>query len=186
MEPKTLLEMADDTKSGSRIGVRAAQFTVGGKPRGAVIMTIRVPGNFALTGDDDSVAASITLNPDEGLGIGDWLRQAFAAADQVGPGVYDQAEVEERDEQPLETVQGLPDALYGLFRAWCDRRAIRALRAVLAGWPSNFLLTDDWLELQVALKNTIAFAREELLPKEVEMVADMIAAIDRAIDARSS
>lgn len=89
MEAQTLFEKADATLSGSRIGVRAARFTVGGKPRGGVVLTLRVPGALAQTLPDGSVASSLTLNPDEGLGIAEWLREAFRAADPVGPALYD-------------------------------------------------------------------------------------------------
>jgi hypothetical protein len=88
MEPQTLYEKADATRSGSRIGVRAARFIIGGSPRGGVALTLTVPSSSAQTFADDSVATSIMLNPDEGLAIAEWLREAFQAADPIGSPLY--------------------------------------------------------------------------------------------------
>lgn len=40
--------------------------------------------------------------------------------------------------------RGLFDGVLRLVEAWCDRRAYRALRAVLQGWPLANPLTDGW------------------------------------------
>jgi len=88
MEPETHFEKSDVTLSGSRVGVRAAMFSVGGQPHGGVTLTIRVPGNFGGTGEDGSVTATLLLNPDEGLAVATWLREAFHAVDRLGPPLY--------------------------------------------------------------------------------------------------
>jgi hypothetical protein len=88
MEPETRYEKSDQTLSGSRVGVRAALFSVDGKPHGGVTLTVRVPGDFAQTGTDGGVSATLLLNPDEGLAIADWLREAFHAVDREGPPLY--------------------------------------------------------------------------------------------------
>jgi hypothetical protein len=88
MEPKTVYEKADETASGGRIGVRAALFSVGGSPRGGVTLTVHVPAEFAKSFADGSVSATLMLNPDEGLGIGEWLREAFRAVDHLGPPMF--------------------------------------------------------------------------------------------------
>jgi hypothetical protein len=88
MEPKTVFEKADQTASGSRVGVRAALFSVGGRPHGGVTLTIHVPTQFANSFADGSVSATLMLNPDEGLAIGEWLREAFRAVDHLGPPMF--------------------------------------------------------------------------------------------------
>jgi hypothetical protein len=89
MEPKTLFEKQDGVLSGGRVGVRGAEFSVGGRPRGGVTLSVHVPRDFAQSHEDGSVSATLILNPDEGLGIAEWLREAFHAVDQVGPPLYD-------------------------------------------------------------------------------------------------
>lgn len=84
----------------------------------------------------------------------------------------------------IETTQDLSDAMFRLVYAWCDRHALRALRAILGGWPSPLALSDDWYELRTAIRNVLAFARDELLPDEIELMADLIATIDKATDSR--
>ena len=87
MEPTTLLEKADDTASGMRVGVRAATFDVGGERRAAVTVTLVVPdGHFNVV--EGGVAATILLNPDEAIGVAEWLREAFGAADSAAPPMY--------------------------------------------------------------------------------------------------
>lgn len=88
VEPTTLMEQANETASGMRVGVRAATFDIGGDRRAAVTVTLVVPdGHFNLV--EGGVAATILLNPEEALGIAEWLREAFAAADSAAPPMYD-------------------------------------------------------------------------------------------------
>lgn len=88
MDPKTVFEKADQTASGSRVGVRAALFSVGGQPHGGVTLTIHVPKEFAQSFADGSMSATLMLNPDEGLAIGEWLREAFHSVDRLGPPIF--------------------------------------------------------------------------------------------------
>jgi hypothetical protein len=66
-----------------------------------------------------------------------------------------------------------------LVDAWCDRRALIALREILRGWPLSSGLTDDWATLGDALKGVRAFARSELTDSERREVDELIAAVDR-------
>lgn len=88
MEIESIYENASETASGQRIGVQAARIPAGGEYRGGILVTIKVPGPHTHTDRDGSVTATITLNPGEGLVIADWLREAFHAADRVGPELY--------------------------------------------------------------------------------------------------
>jgi len=56
--------------------------------------------------------------------------------------------------------------LQGLVDAWCDRRCLKALRAVLRGYPLSSPLTDGWGELLLALQDVRAFARDEITASE--------------------
>jgi hypothetical protein len=44
-----------------------------------------------------------------------------------------------------------------LVGGWCDRRSLRALRAILSGWPLSSGPTDDWGNLLDALEKVRAF-----------------------------
>ena len=68
---------------------------------------------------------------------------------------------------PLEVIQGLVES-------WCDRRCLRALRAVLQGYPLMSPLGDGWGELRLALENVRAFAREEITTEELRAVDNLI------------
>lgn len=89
MEPRTLFERQDVVASGSRIGIRAATFFVGGRPHGGVTISLLVPPEFGVVNPDGSVSATLLLNPDEGLAVAGWLREAFHAADPAGPPLYE-------------------------------------------------------------------------------------------------
>jgi len=54
-----------------------------------------------------------------------------------------------------------------LVDAWCERRCLRALRAVLQSWPLSSGLTDEWAQLLDALEKVRAFARAELTDAEL-------------------
>ena len=66
-----------------------------------------------------------------------------------------------------------------LVDVWCDRRCLRALRAILSGYPMASTLTDSWGELARALEEVRAFARPELTEDEA-------ARVDRPVGAASA
>lgn len=68
-----------------------------------------------------------------------------------------------------------------LVGAWCDRRALRALRAILSGWPLTSGLTDDWGDLLSALEKVRAFAREELTDDEARAIEDLIHDVQKVV-----
>jgi hypothetical protein len=72
-------------------------------------------------------------------------------------------------------------ALRLIIDAWCERRCLRALSYALPGFFALNGMTDGWGELREALGRVRSLAREELPADEVEIIADLIAAIDRAI-----
>jgi hypothetical protein len=88
MEPRTLWERADQVASGSRIAVRAASFTVANVRRGGVTLTMRVPGESAQILPDQTVIATLLLDPTEAVGLADLLREASEEAYRAGPGLY--------------------------------------------------------------------------------------------------
>ncbi len=71
--------------------------------------------------------------------------------------------------------------LDGLVAAWCDRRCLKALRAVLAGYPLTSPLTDGWGALLTALQDVRAFAGNELTDGERGSVDECIRAVDQAV-----
>jgi hypothetical protein len=71
--------------------------------------------------------------------------------------------------------------LRGLVEAWCDRRCLRALRAILRGYPLTSPLTDGWGELLTALQDVRAFARDELTDAERPVVDACIGVVDRVV-----
>jgi hypothetical protein len=68
-----------------------------------------------------------------------------------------------------------------LVETWCDRRAYRALREVLQGWPLANPLTDGWADFGDALKAVRAHAGDELTAEEAADLDGYIAAVDRAL-----
>jgi hypothetical protein len=72
----------------------------------------------------------------------------------------------------------------GLVNAWCDRRSLRALREILAGWPLVSGLTDDWGRLLKALERVRAFGRDDLTDEEAVSLDDVIHDVQRVIDRR--
>jgi hypothetical protein len=71
--------------------------------------------------------------------------------------------------------------LGGLVDAWCDRRCLNALRAILAGYPLSSPLTDGWGDLLTALENVRAFARDELTDAERAAVDECIRTVERVV-----
>ena len=74
--------------------------------------------------------------------------------------------------------------LDGLVAAWCDRRCLKALRAILPGYPMSSPLTDGWGDLQTALQNVRAFAAQELTDAERRLLHECIGAVDDALHHR--
>jgi len=74
--------------------------------------------------------------------------------------------------------------LHGLIEGWCDRRCLRALRAILHGYPMPSLMTDSWGELLKALQDVRAFARDELTEAERRTIEECIRAVDQAVHRR--
>jgi hypothetical protein len=73
------------------------------------------------------------------------------------------------------------DALRTLVEGWCDRRCLKALRAILHGYPLSSPLTDGWGELLIALQDVRAFADHELTDAERSAVDECIRAVERAL-----
>lgn len=69
-----------------------------------------------------------------------------------------------------------------LVGTWCDRRCLRALRAILSGWPLSSGLTDDWGNLLDALEKVRAFARDELTETEAGAVEDLIHEVQQVLN----
>ena len=63
-----------------------------------------------------------------------------------------------------------------LVDAWCDRRSLRALREILAGYPITSPLTDGWAELLKALEGVRAVAGNELTREDADSVEKLIGA----------
>ena len=87
---------------------------------------------------------------------------------------------------PIQSTAELAAAVDALVAGWCDRRALRALRQILAGWPSPLGLTDDWELLRDALRNVLGVARSELTAAEIDSIYDCVAAIDVAMRRESA
>jgi len=71
--------------------------------------------------------------------------------------------------------------LQSLVESWCDRRCLKALRAVLRGYPLSSPFTDGWGELLIALQDVRAFARDELTDGERASVDDCLRAVERML-----
>ncbi len=68
-----------------------------------------------------------------------------------------------------------------LVDGWCERRSLRALRAILSVWPLTSGLTDDWGNLLDALEKVRAFARDELTENEARVVEDLIHDVQQVV-----
>ena len=49
---------------------------------------------------------------------------------------------------------------------WCERRALRALSQFLPGYFALDGLTDGWGDLEIALKDVLVFAKDEITEDE--------------------
>lgn len=84
----------------------------------------------------------------------------------------------------ISTNEELLGALEKLVDAWCDRRCLRALRAILPAFPMNSKWTDSWSELLVAMQNVRTFAREELSATEKQRLDECIFSVDAMLRSR--
>ncbi len=79
------------------------------------------------------------------------------------------------------SVAEVKQAVDGLIDAWCERRCLSALGRILrTDWPAN-QLTDGWASLLGALKDVRGGARKEITPQEMELVEDLILAVERTM-----
>jgi len=89
MESHTRWERNDETASGGRVGVKAAEFEVGAIMRGGVTLTTRVPSDSGqVHPQDGSVVGTLLLDPIEARGLAQLLQEAAEEAEKVGPGLY--------------------------------------------------------------------------------------------------
>ena len=72
-------------------------------------------------------------------------------------------------------------ALQSLVEGWCDRRCLKALRAILGGYPLSSPLTDGWGDLLTALQDVRAFALSELTEAERTTVDECIRTVERTV-----
>jgi hypothetical protein len=77
------------------------------------------------------------------------------------------------------------DVLKALVDSWCERRCLQPLARVLGPYVAFYGLTDDWAELQNALKSVRALDRDILPEAEFNSVGDLINAIDRTLSHRN-
>jgi hypothetical protein len=75
-------------------------------------------------------------------------------------------------------------ALNKLIDNWCDRRCLKALSVVLPHSLAFSGLTDSWGDLCAALKIVRSVHRNDLTPDEIEVVSDLIATAEYALDRR--
>lgn len=71
----------------------------------------------------------------------------------------------------------LLEAVQALAEAWCDRRCLRALRHILAGYPLPSPFTDGWGALYEALRRVRAADRDQLTNTELDTVEALIVAV---------
>jgi hypothetical protein len=74
--------------------------------------------------------------------------------------------------------------LQSLVEVWCDRRCLRALKAILSGYPLHSPMTDSWAELLKAMQDVRAFAREETTADEKLILEECILAVDSMMRTR--
>ena len=74
--------------------------------------------------------------------------------------------------------------LQNLVEGWCDRRCLRALKAILRGYPLTSPSTDGWRELLTALQDVRAFAQSELTDAERTAVDDCIRLVETVLRRR--
>ena len=83
--------------------------------------------------------------------------------------------------RPTMTPQQILEQVGQLVDAWCERRALKPLRHVLAGFPLSNGLTDDWAGLLTALQNVRAFCRDVVTNHELATLDRCCSAIERLV-----
>ena len=71
-----------------------------------------------------------------------------------------------------------------LIDVWCERRALRPLRAVLPAYPFFTGLTDEVAALYEALRSARASSRDDLPPMELEQLDRAISILNQALHHR--
>ena len=69
------------------------------------------------------------------------------------------------------------DILDDLIDRWCERRALRPLAVMLAGYPPAPMLTDGWASLYATVRNLKGFAPDTLPDEERAAVSEAHALI---------
>jgi hypothetical protein len=83
---------------------------------------------------------------------------------------------------PYQTPEAFFATLRSLIDAWCERRELRVLALILPSFVAFNNMTDGWEEIMHALKNLVAFRRDDLTPAELETMANLRQAIDDAFN----
>jgi len=73
-------------------------------------------------------------------------------------------------------------AMDKLIDGWCERRKLAPLRLILRAYPLAMGLTDDWTELQSALRQIRGSCREDLSAEELETVISLTHEVERALE----
>ena len=68
-----------------------------------------------------------------------------------------------------------------LADGWCERRALRALHQFLPGYFGLNGHTDGWGDLEIALKDVLVFAKDEITEEEKKEVKRIMSLIQAAI-----
>jgi hypothetical protein len=88
VEPQISWEKSDRLLSGSTLAVRAVGLPDEGQLRSAVAVSLYVPAGATQVAEDGSATVTLLLGPEEALGISAWLREAYQAAETLGPPLY--------------------------------------------------------------------------------------------------
>jgi hypothetical protein len=78
----------------------------------------------------------------------------------------------------------LYEKLDWLIDQWCERRALRPLRFLLAVYPPAPVHTDQFFELLDKLKDVKGLCRNELAPEELGYVISAINELEDALKSR--
>jgi hypothetical protein len=73
------------------------------------------------------------------------------------------------------------DDLQSLADRWCERKALRSLHHFLPGYFALNGMTDGYAALQEALKDVLAFAKDEITEAEYSEVKRIIALVQGAL-----
>jgi hypothetical protein len=76
----------------------------------------------------------------------------------------------------------LVETMDRLIDGWCAKRNLEALRLVLPAYPLVNGLTDEWAELNTALRQVRISCREQLDPEEMDVLVAVIHEVQKALD----